>query len=196
MIASHSYSFPNNRHYCPSEIQKVSRCTTASSVALNWSSRWQLVASKLIAQCNACASSLGVAWLYMPRPEYVTEAPEVFDELGFIQGKTWDTPPKLPPPKNFHNQNEISQVIHVHCVHNVSKGGTGRGPLARVWFHMRIPTHLAVLISPNVLCMCYYWMVRSIYLQNASELISKHLFFQNFLGGMPPAPPPPLVGTC
>ena len=41
--------------------------------------------------------------------------------LGFIQGgKTWDIPPPpkavSPPLKNYHNQNEISQVIHVHNI--------------------------------------------------------------------------------
>ena len=32
-------------------------------------------------------------------------------------GKTWDIPSKaVTSPKNFHNENEISQVTHVHSI--------------------------------------------------------------------------------
>ena len=60
MIASHNYSPPRTARYRTVEIQKVSRCTSASSVALNWSSRgshfcyeWTafLDASRPLTQC-------------------------------------------------------------------------------------------------------------------------------------------------
>ena len=59
-----------NGRFQVEEIRKVSRCTTTCLVALNWSSKTKKNYSWTSAYSQLHAfGSLGVAWLYMPRPE-------------------------------------------------------------------------------------------------------------------------------